>query len=302
MKLFKINIFLIILMILFSSNLFAGDTKEIEKTFLKKDEIKIKLVLGSCHFKKSSDSSIHVYLKYTYDDENYEPQFKEKATSIRITEKFHGSDNSGDSKWTISVPEDIEIDFGSATGEFVIDGLKTVEFDGNTGTGDIEIIDSNGKFDLNTGTGRVIVRNSEGEFELNSGTGDVKIEDSKGDFDANSGTGDVEVNNITIEDEGDFNSGTGDTEVTRPMGTDYDLSLNSGTNDAILDMDGQRIEGYFEFTAHSRRGRIVSPVDFDREDEYRNSDSDYMRKSFTKGKDTPRFFISTGTGKARLIR
>ncbi len=302
MKRPKINILLFILSFLFSVNLFASDTKEINKTFSKKDELKIKLVLGSCHFKKSSDNNIHVYLTYTYDEENYEAQFKEKSTSIRITEKLWGSDNRGYSKWIISVPEDIEIDFGTATGEFIIDGLKKVDFDGNTGTGDIEIMNADGKFDLNTGTGRILVSDSEGEFELNTGTGDIKIEKSKGDFDANSGTGDVEATRITIEDEGDFSSGTGDIEIVHPIGTNYDLSLSSGTDDATLNMDGQPIEGYFEFTARSHTGRIVSPIDFDTEKNFQEGDNEYIRKSFTIGKKSPRFFISTGTGKAKLIR
>lgn len=288
--------------LVFSLNLYAKGDKDIQKKYTGKKEIKVKLVLGDCYLKKSSDNSIHVHLVHSYDDDNFEPIFKEKGKSIYLREKFHGNNPGGHSKWTIAVPEGMEIDFESATGDFYAEGISKAEIDGSTGTGDIEIKDSEGEFDLNTGTGYVEVAGSKGDFDLNSGTGKVKIENSKGNFDANSGTGDVKANNITIEEEGDFNSGTGDVEITLPKGENYDLSINSGTGDAVLNMDGQPIEGYFEFTANARSGRISSPVNFDKEEEYLEGDNEYLRKSFTKGKKTPRFFISTGTGKAKLER
>jgi len=90
-------------------------------------------------------------------------------------------------------------------------------------------------------------------------------------------------------------------EVSRPQGEDFDLSVSSGTNDATLDMDGLPIEGYYEFSASARSGDIDCPIDFDREEEYDEGD-DNVRKSFTRGKKTPRYYISTGTGTAELKR
>jgi hypothetical protein len=279
----------------------AEDQKEIEKSFSNKDKVRIKLVLGDCYLKNSKDGKIHIHITHSYQEDSFEARFREKGNALVIQEKLHGRNSDGNSTWTIAIPKDIEIDFESATGDLFLDNV-TLEIDGNTGTGNIEATNVIGKIDLNTGTGNVEVINSDGELEFNSGTGRVRIEDSKGNFDANSGTGDVEVKNITIEDEAELNSGTGDVEVINPQGTDFDLNINSGTDEAILDMSGSPIEGYFEFTAHSRKGRIVCPIEFDEEDEYYNGDGKYMRKSFTKGKNTPRYFISTGTGKAKLIR
>ena len=88
--------------------------------------------------------------------------------------------------------------------------------------------------------------------------------------------------------------------IVKPIGEDFDLSINSGTGDAVLDMDGQPIKGYFEFTVNARRGKIDSPIEFDNEEEYDEGDEDYVRKYFTKGGKTPRYFISTGTGTAEL--
>jgi DUF4097 and DUF4098 domain-containing protein YvlB len=295
-------LFIIIFSMLFSADLFAWGKKEIQKSFDSKKLIKIKLILGECIIQKSTDQKkIYVDVVYTYDDEDFEARFREKEKSLNIQEKLYGQNNGGYSKWTISIPEDIEVDLSSATGGLYINGT-TVEIDGNTGTGDIEIKDAKGEFDLNTGTGDVLAENCEGEFELNSGTGRVLVENCKGAFDVNSGTGDVEGQDIEIEDEAEFNSGTGDAEVSGPKGDDFDLSINSGTDDATLILDGTPLEGYFELSAQSRRGSIRCPVDFDDEKEYYDGDNRYVRKSFTKGKETPRYFISTGTGTAKLKR
>lgn len=218
-----------------------------------------------------------------------------------MKEEINNGRSGGDSNWYIQLPAGVEIDFNTGTGDLKLDGVD-VEIDGNTGTGDLLIKNCSGEFDLNSGTGDVDVMNSKGEFDLNSGTGSVTIEDTEGEFDANSGTGDVEVTSITIETEADFNSGTGDVKVTRPMGDNYDLSVNSGTGDAILDMDGQDVVGYFEFTAHERRGDIVCPFEFDKVEEYEQNDDTYVKKSFTKGKDRPRYFLGTGTGEAKLVK
>ena len=231
----------------------------------------------------------------------------------------NGKNAKGNSTWTVAIPDETEIEFRSATGSLFIEGLD-LEIDGNTGNGEIELrnvqvkfdlssgtgnvdlIESTGKFDLSSGTGRVEVSGSEGDFDVSSGTGRVIVENSKGNFDASSGTSSVRADGLTIEYEGDFSSGTGDVEVAFPNGTDFELTVASGTNDAVLEMKGKSIEGYFEFKCQAKRGRIISPVKFDDEEEYEDNDQKYLRKSFTKGKNTPKVYIKTGTGTARLVK
>lgn len=301
MRFKSLTVFILLLIFILFISLFAQGKKEIEKTFEPKELVKIKLVLGDCIIKASPDKNVHVRLVYSYDEDFFEAKFKEKSGSIMIQEKFHGNNGDGYSKWMISIPVKTEIEFESATGDLTLESVNG-EFDGNTGTGNIEVLDAEGEFDLNTGTGNILVESSKGEFDVNSGTGRVKIEDCEGDFDANSGTGRVRAYNITIETEGEFNSGTGDVEVSRPQGEDFDLSVSSGTDDATLIMDGVPIKGYFEFSANARRGSIECPVDFDEEEEYDEGDNRQVRKSFTRGKKNPRYFISTGTGTAELKR
>jgi len=292
-----LRITLVALAIFFTSTIIiASPDKDVNKSFDAKDKIKVKLAISDCELKASPDNKIHAHVKYSYPDDQYEVRFKEKSTSITMEEKFFGEDADGSAEWTVSIPEGVKVELNTGTGDLVI-SVKKVEIDGNTGTGDIEVSDSNGEFELNTGTGSLYVTGCSGEFELNSGTGKVIIKKSSGNFDGNSGTGKVVAENITIEDEAEFNCGTGDVEVIKPMGDDFDLSLNSGTNDAVLDMDGEPLEGYFEFKASARSGRIRASLDFDQEKEHGNNSN---VKSVTLKKKTPRFFISTGTGTAEL--
>jgi hypothetical protein len=301
MRITKTAIFLALFLVLFLSvTLLAAPEKEMQKTFGPKEQVRLKLALGDCRIEKSSDGQIHVHLVYSYEDSNvFEPKLEERARAIYLEEKFHGNNPRGYSKWTVAVPDNTEIDFNSGTGNLIISG-STAKIDGNTGTGDIEVDNAKGRFKVNSGTGDVDVHGSEGEFKLNSGTGRVKIENSKGNFNANSGTGDVEAHGLTFDLEGDFNSGTGDVEVSSPKGEDFDLTASSGTGDAVVEMQGNPIQGYFEFSAQARRGRIVSPVKFDKEEEYMEGDHKYLLKSFTKGKKSPRVYIKTGTGTAKL--
>jgi len=298
-KIKALIIFSLFVCFILSTNSIA---KEIDKKFSGKNEIKIGLVLGECEIVNSEDEFIHVHVYYTYDDESFKVLIKEKNKRLTLKERFNDDDSDGESKWTIKIPYGIEVDFESATGGLSVTGLSEVELGANSGIGNITIDKSNGKFDINCGTGNIDVTGSKGEFELNSGTGDVSIHNTQGEFDVNGGTGDVYGENITINEEADFNSGTGEALVKAPLGEDFDLSINSGTDDAILDLNGQPLKGYFEFTAHSRRGDIDCPVAFDKETTYENGNGTYDRKSFTKGKDSPRYFISTGTGKAELKR
>ena len=299
MKTFSLSI--IILSLIYNLVCAAGPEgeKKINKSFTATKKIKIELVLGDCILRAGTSGKIDVKLEYSFPDDDFEARFKEGTNSLIMEEKFHADNPRGHAFWDISIPEGSDVKYESATGDLEITALN-IEIKGNTGTGDITLSGAQGEFDLNTGTGRIIVSGSQGDFDLNSGTGKVKISDSKGEFKANSGTGDVYAGSITINDEAEFNSGTGDVEVYKPAGADFDLTLNSGTDDATLDMGGLPISGYFEFSANARSGDIRCPVDFDQEKTYARGDHEKIVKFFTKGQTKPRFFIGTATGIARL--
>ena len=271
----------------------------IEKSYEKLDELRIDLVLGDCRLIKSKDNKVKIRLEYTYDDQNFEARFRERSRKLIIEEKFYGRNTEGMALWEIAVPEGMEVDYKSATGDLALHGVH-IEIKGQTGTGEIEILDSEGEFDLSSGTGDLEIENCKGEIEVHSGTGDIIIERCAGNFDVHSGTGNVDATEVTLEFEGNFNSGTGDAELKLPKGSEYDLTLGSGTGNAVLDMAGQPIVGYFELVCHKRRGRIRSDLPFDREEEIGQRDHSELVKSFTKGGKTPSYTVRTGTGRAIL--
>ena len=298
----------------------AAAEKDVQKTFDAKKEVRFKFVLGDLLLEKSTDKKIHVHLVYEYDQmDNFETRMEDKGRYLQLEEKLRGKNNDGYSRWTVAVPDETEVDFESATGDLKITGLN-LEIDGQTGTGEIEIIDVKGKIEVHTGTGNIYASKAEDDLELKtgtgdvnlencmgtidaaSGTGDVNVENCRGDIEASSGTGDVEASGITLDYEGEFNSGTGEAIVEFPDGKDFELTVASGTDDAVVDMKGKPVQGYFEFKCHATRGKIVSPVSFDREEEREENDSKYFIKSFIKGSDTPKVYIKTGTGTAELLK
>jgi Toastrack DUF4097 len=299
--LMKNTIIIYVVLLTLSGLLLAQKEMTVDKTFDNIKSLRIKLVLGDCLLEKSTDTRIQIHLTYSDDNEGFEPDFSVNGSRLTVKEKFYGHDQGGNYHWRVQVPAGVKIDLESATGNIGIDGAE-VEIDGNTGTGDIEIRNASGDFELNTGTGGISVEKSHGEFELNSGTGRVLVEDCQGNFDVNSGTGKVKGVNLVIDSEVEFNSGTGSAEISAPAGKEFDLQINSGTGDAVLDMQGKSLEGYFEFRAHSRKGKVICSEKFDKVEEYGENGDTYLRKSFTRGKETPRYFLSTGTGEAELKR
>jgi len=280
----------------------AQKEQTINKSFENISKITIDFVLGDCEIVKTKSDKVDVKLTYSYDNEDFEAIIEERNGKLYLEEEFYdGRRNydNGDSKWIIGVPDDIDIEFESATGNLKVVGLS-LKIDGNSGTGNLLIEDSNGEFELNSGTGDLMIVKSKGDFNLNSGTGNVEVKESIGKFEANSGTGDVEFKKVNIAKRSSLNSGTGDVYVSVNSKIENDLELNSGTGDATLNMSGQKLDGKFYFSCNEDRGTIESPVAFDEETETREHGHYVLRKHFTKGSSNVEIKISTGTGTAEL--
>jgi len=296
-----IYILFAMLALLLANPVGAADEVQVSHHFEGMREVELDLVTGDCQLQKSADDQIHLNVTHSYAEGMFDIDISQRAGKLKIEEKLWGSDSRGKALWQLALPDDIELEFASATGDLNASGV-TLELEASSGTGSLIITESRGEYDLNSGTGRVEVAQSRGEFELNSGTGKVIVENCQGDFEANSGTGDVEGLRLEIQSAADFNSGTGEALVKEPRGKDFELTVSSGTNQATLDLDGAPVQGYFEFSCHAFSGRIVCPVAFDQEDTCDHEHSPKLRKWFTRGKEIPRYYISTGTGRAVLKR
>ncbi len=314
----------------------TASAKELHKSFSGFTKVDLSTVSGDVLIKTHSSDKVVVDVIYDVEpDDVIEFIFKESGKTLTIKEKWQGSSRRANVDWTLTVPADIEIDFSTASGDITAAGL-TGGIDANTASGDIDLRDMKGDMELTTASGDAKLVNLEGDIEISTASGDIsvdnvsgdvelatasgdieasglsdkidlsvasgdiKISDSKGAFDIGCASGDINAEGIVIKDDSEFSAASGDVEIVLAETCDFDLELASASGDVVLDYDGNEVKGYFEFTTRKRRGRIVCPFDFDKEEEYEDDGETYLRKSFTRGGDTPRIEISTASGKVVL--
>ena len=315
----KLNRMLVIFLVLcFCHGALIAQEEEIHKTFDAKKEVQINTVSGDCIVKKGGSGKIQVDVVFSVEPKDaFEPDFRERENSLRLKERWYGSRTSGHVTWTITVPPETEIEFSTASGDLTVEGL-TNSIEASTASGEIMIVNSKGEFDISTASGDMIIENTEGEFdlstasgeieaynlqgtfELSTASGDIDVTDSKGMFELSCASGGIDASNILIEGESSFSTASGKVYVSPSESPEYDLRLSSASGNATLDYNGNPIKGHFEFTARKGRGRIVSPVKFDHEEEFERNDQVYVRKSFTKRGSTPVITIKTASGRATL--
>ena len=298
--------------------LFAQDMKEINKTFEAKKNVRIQTVSGDCVVKTGTAGKITVQVKYSERaEDSFEADMQEKSNSLRLRERWHGSSSGGRVEWTVTVPAETEIEFSTASGDFSAEDINIMldastasgdislekskgEFEISTASGDINISDANGKFDFSTASGDIKSSQMTGEMEFSTASGDIKLRNGEGLFELSCASGDIEISGIVVKEESSFSTASGDVEVELAESSDYDLELSAASGDVTLDYNGNDIKGYFEFTAKKRSGNIRSPIDFDNEEEYGRNGDEYVKKSFSRGGQSPKIYLSTTSGRASL--
>ena len=292
--------------------------EEIHKTFDAKEIVEISTVSGDCIVKAGGSDKIIVDVVYSVEPEDaFKPEFRERGNRLRLKERWYGRNTSGRVTWTLTVPPQTEIEFSTASGDLTVEGLTnsveastasgnvTVEntkgeFELSTASGDVSFEDTQGEFDISTASGEIEASNIQGSIEMSTASGDIDVSDSRGHFELSCASGSVDASKIVIEEESSFSTASGKVYVSVGKTPEYDLELSSASGNVILDYNGNPIKGYFEFTARKRRGRISSPISFDKEEEYERYDQTYVRKSFTRGGANPMVTISTASGRASL--
>ena len=255
--------------------------EEITKTFDKKERIRLKTISGDCVVEPSDSDKIEVTVISRYSPADaFDPVFKEQGGTLKLYEELDGN-TSGGATWILRVPEGTEVDFSTASGDMTITDMKG-EFSANTASGDFEI------------------ENCHGEFNLSTASGDFEIENCHGEFTVSTASGNVKAYGIVLDEESSFSTASGSVRVKLAESAAYNLDVSSASGNATLNYRGNPIKGQFEFTVRRRGGKIVSPYDFDDEEEFYRGDDKYVRKSFTKDGDSPYITISTATGKATL--
>ena len=292
--------------------------KEVSKSFTGIKKIRMTTASGNCEIKKSADAGVTVDIKYTYNDDDYEPSITQEGDRLVIKEKFHGQSSHGSADWKLTVPDNLEIQFTTGSGHVEAAGLALDltattgsgnliftnlkgEVNSNTGSGDVELENVNGTISATSGSGHFRVNKSSGELTLTSGSGNLRLKDSKAAFRVTTGSGDVTGETISIDGSSSFTTGSGDTEVTLAASPKHDLSLTSGSGNASLNFNGNEIKGEIVMKASKKHGKINAPFDFDKTEEIDAwKDNITVQKTVVKGSSTPHILVSTGSGDATL--
>ena len=285
---------------LLSVNAVAGRGQEETKTYQGIETIRLNTVSGDCIIQKGTGTDVTVEVVSSYRPrDSFEPRFKDRGKVLKLSEEMYGS-NSGRSTWTLTVPDNVEITFSSASGDFEIVGLQG-EFSAKTASGDVRAEDCGGRLKLSSASGNIDLHGCNGNVRSSAASGDIQLTECSGEFDVSSASGNVDADAVTLKAPSSFSSASGDALVILASIPEHDLSVGSASGDATLNYDGNPLSGRFEFTANYRHGRINAPVEFDGEEQYRRHGERYVSKWFTKGPETPLISLETGSGEAVLL-
>ncbi len=296
----------------------AAGGKEVHKEFDGVKSIRLGTVSGDCVVKTHRLDKVIVDLFYDVDPEgSFDYRIDERRGKLIIKEKWRGGSSGGEVIWTLTVPENAEIDFSTASGDLEVTG-PIGEIDASTASGDIELEDVRGDVEISTASGEVTITKGDGEIKISTASGDVEgvgvagevhistasgeidISDSRGIFELSCASGEITADGITVEGSSNFSTASGSVKVVLAKTSEYDLSLSAASGDVTLDYNGNAVKGYFEFEARKRRGRITCPFDFDGEEEYERWDETYVRKWFSRNGDDPEIYLGTASGKIVL--
>jgi hypothetical protein len=312
---FALTLFLVV------CTLVLAQEKTISKSFSDVKSIRLNTASGNIFLKKSADASVRLLLKHTYNDSEFTPFIEQSSTRLTLKEEFSGGSHSGNSSWTLEIPDNTRIDINTGSGDITVDNLaidmKSNSGSGdimltgvkgdmnfNTGSGDYELEQTGGEVSLNTGSGDVRATGGTGNYRFNSGSGSIRLDQLKGDFDMNSGSGNIQAKAIVVNTSSNVNSGSGDATITLGAPLTSNISVNSGSGDATLNFANNAISGQVVMTANERSGNIVAPFAFDKEETLTQGDRNQARiqKTAKLGSGNILIKVSTGSGTAEIAK
>ncbi len=319
MRQFKTTLFTLIFL---ASVSLVQAQERVEKTFTGIKTIRLTTSSGNGIIKKSNSNQVKVTVEYTFDEDDYTPEFEQNGDRLSIKEEFSRSRwTRGSSEWTLEIPDGLELEFKTGSGNIEISGVE-VELNSNTGSGNIEVDEVMGDIRVNTGSGNISFRSVNGMMDANTGSGSIRLDRVKGDADLNTGSGNIRANsieggmrmntgsgNIDIQEakvmaSSSFNTGSGNATVAFAAALDFDISVNTGSGNATLDFNGQEIAGEFIMRADDKSD-IRAPFKFDKEYEddgnssWRGRNKRYIKEAKVGSKNI-QIKISTGSGRAEV--
>ena len=314
------NLFSLILIAIFLMSCTTSQSQEektVEKSFEGIQSVDLSTASGDCEIQKGKGDVVQVRVVYTYDDDVYTPKMEKNGSNLNLEEKFKANNVHGTSKWELFIPDGLTIGYNTGSGDLVVSDLKgdinfnsgsgdahAGDFEGelkfNSGSGDSYIDDVLGELKANSGSGDHHISDSKLTAKANTGSGDIELTNSKGGYKLNTGSGDVKAGGLTLSEKGSFNTGSGDVEVELSAALLDDISANSGSGDAVIDFNGNAIEGEIVMTCKKKGGNIKAPFAFDKEEEIEQNGEIYLKKSVKLGSSDILIEVGTGTGTAEI--
>jgi hypothetical protein len=308
-------------LLILSFTLVAAQEKTITKSFANVKSIRLSTASGDITLKKASGTEVKVEVKHSYDDNEFSAEMEQGSSQLTLEEKFSNGSHSGNSRWTLEIPDNTRIKLNTGSGDITIDqltldvksnsgsgdvmltGVKG-EIDFNTGSGEIELNEVDGEVSLNTGSGTIRASKGTGSYSFNAGSGKIKLDQLKGDFSINVGSGDIDAKAVTLTGSSSFNSGSGNARVTLGSALDYSISVNSGSGNSTLNFGGNSISGEVIMTANKRGGEIIAPFKFDKEETIadNNHSNERIQKSAKLGTKSITIKVGTGSGAAEIVK
>jgi len=257
--------------------------QKITRTYADKIMVYLPTVSGDCIVQTGDDDSIHVSVQHTYDENVFMAEFSVLATVLYLEEKFPPDTNAeGSSTWILTIPSETHIQFVSTSGN-------------------LEASDKTGSVIAETASGNINVANMENCMMLISASGDINTNNTKGTSYFQTASGNISVEDFTADSTSSFTSDSGDVYVKLAESADQDLILSSTSGEAILDYNGNTVNGTFTFVAKQNSGHISCPFAFDTETTFWDGYNWYMKKTVVRNTPEPNINISTASGTARLI-
>jgi hypothetical protein len=219
-------------LLLVSLSLHVTGQKTVEKSFEDVKILNVNLASGDCTLKRGATSTVSVHLTHDYDTDVFRPEFDMDGSTLTIKEKFDGRSGNGFSKWTITIPNKLNVKVNSGSGDLRANDMQ-IELKSNSGSGDIELADVGGEIQINTGSGDVDAENHQGTIKVNTGSGDINFNGS-GEVAINAGSGDIRVQNSSATFS--LNTGSGNIRA-RSLNIAGNSSYNTGSDDASIMLD-----------------------------------------------------------------
>lgn len=329
-----LGVFILLLALVFPGRLMSLEKTETRKQFANVSQIQVNTFAGNCTLKPANGNTVEVYFSHTFDNATFVPKIAMEGKKLVLKEKLQ-LPGRGESDWVISIPNGVNIDLKSISGNITAAGLD-IGLDAQTVSGKIDVQDCRGQLNIRSVSGEVVVQNLSGIISLKSSSsdmeirqlsgtivmktsggdidadtldgnisikapaGDIHLKNVSGQFEVKTATGDINVTAVSFTKESWFQAAAGDIyiELSKPL--QHSLTLSSASGDAVLNFNGFPIEGLFEFRAVQGKGQISAPFPFEKEEIEERFGKKYIVNSFTRELDTPKIFIHTSSGEAIL--